>query len=82
MKYEDNPRSIKYHVKQYLRKNADVLKGKTIIDFPTGNGITSKLLKEVGANPIPMDLFTEYFELEDIECLRAEIRSGLPLDDH
>jgi len=82
MKYEDNPRSIKYHVKQYLRKNADVLKRKTIIDFPAGNGITSKLLKEVGANPIPMDLFTEYFELEDIECLRAEIRSGLPLDDH
>ncbi len=81
MKYEDNPRSIKYHVKQYLLNNAALFKGKKIIDFPAGNGVTSKLLKEVGATPIPMDLFTEYFELDDMECMRAEIRSGLPLED-
>ena len=82
MKYEDNPRSIKYHVKQYLLNNANLFKGKRIIDFPAGNGVTSKLLKEVGADPIPFDLFPEYFELDDIECKRATITSGLPLEDH
>lgn len=80
MNYEDNPKSIKYYVKRYLLNNADTLKGKKIIDFPAGNGITSRLLKEVGAEPIALDLFPEYFNIEGIECKRANIAEGLPLE--
>lgn len=81
MRYEDNPKSIKYYVKKYLHSKADYYKGKSVVDFPAGNGITSRILKEIGANPIPMDLFPEYFEIDGLECTRANIRDGLPLKD-
>lgn len=55
-------------------------KGKDVIDFPAGNGITTKILKNIGANPIPLDLFPEYFEIENLKCTRANIREGLPIE--
>lgn len=80
MRYEDNPKSIKYYVKKYLIENQELYKGKKVVDFPAGNGITSRILKEIGAIPIPMDLFPEYFEIEGLNCERANIRNGLPIE--
>ncbi len=80
-KYEDNPKSIKYYVKHYILENEAWYKGKRIVDFPSGNGITSRILKEIGAEPIALDLFPEYFEIKGIECKRVNISEGLPLDD-
>lgn len=80
MKYEDNPKSIKYYVKRYLLANDGLFKGKHVIDFPAGNGITSRILREIGANPMPMDLFPEYFEIEGLQCVRANILKGLPAE--
>ncbi|MCG8409993.1 MAG: hypothetical protein MI739_01775 [Bacteroidales bacterium] len=80
MKYEDNPKSIKYYVKRYLIANQKFYKGKKVVDFPAGNGITSRILKEIGAIPISMDLFPEYFEIEGIDCFRASAREGLPIE--
>ena len=68
MNYEENPKSIKYHVKKYLHKNKARFYDKTVIDFPAGNGITTNILKEIGAKPIPFDLFPEYFNIEELEC--------------
>lgn len=82
MKYEDNPKSIKYYVKKYLLSNKDFYKGKKVIDFPAGNGITSNILREAGAQPIPMDLFPEYFVIEGLKCERANIRKGLPCENN
>lgn len=81
MKYEDNPNSIKFYVKKYLLENAAAFKNKKVVDFPAGNGITSRILKEIGAEPLPFDLFPEYFEIEGIACIRANISTGLPLKD-
>lgn len=81
MNYEDNPRSIKYHVKQFLLSSKAQFKGKDVIDFPAGNGITTRILQEIGANPKPFDLFPEYFEIEGINCERANIKDGFQLDD-
>lgn len=81
MNYEDNPKSIKYHVKQFLLRNQSWYNGKSILDFPAGNGVTSRILKEIGATPLAYDLFPEYFQEADIECRRANIRDGLPLED-
>lgn len=81
MNYEDNPHSIKYYVKKYLIDNKPFLKGKNIVDFPAGNGITSRIIKELDANPIPFDLFPEYFQFDSIECKRADIQKGIPLQD-
>lgn len=80
-KYEDNPASIKYYVKRFLIEHAARFKNKKVIDFPAGNGVTTRILLQIGANPLPMDLFPEYFELNDIVCERANIRTGLPVSD-
>jgi len=80
MKYEDNPKSIKFHVKKYLLSNKELFKGKKVIDFPAGNGITSRILQEIEAIPIPMDLFPEYFEIEGLNCVKANISDGLPIE--
>jgi SAM-dependent methyltransferase len=81
VKHEDNPSSIKYYVKKYFITHGDSYKNKLVVDFPAGNGVTSNILKNIGANPIPLDLFTEYFEVEGLACVRANIREGLPLAD-
>lgn len=80
MQYEDNPNSIKFYVKRFVLAQADYFKNKTVLDFPAGNGITSRILQEIGAKPLPMDLFPEYFEIPNLECVRANIREGLPLE--
>ena len=81
MQYEDNPRSIKFYVKRYLHENKQLFKGKTVVDFPAGNGVTTKILQNIEAHPVPLDLFPEYFRLEDIECIKADIDKGLPLEN-
>lgn len=80
LKYEDNPKSIKYYVKKYLLEHPDKFKDKKVLDFPAGNGITSRILKEIGAEPIAYDLFPEYFlSIEGLKCMRANIKEGIPL---
>ena len=79
--YTANPKSIKYYVKQYLQKNQSRLKGKTVVDMPAGNGVTSAILKELGAEPMPFDLFPEYFTAEGLTCTRANVMEGIPIRD-
>jgi SAM-dependent methyltransferase len=81
MKHEDNPKSIKYHVKKYLHKHKDRFRDKTFIDFPAGNGITSGILKDIGAKPVCFDLFPEYFNAPDLTCERANINEELPIEN-
>lgn len=81
MKHEDNPKSIKYHVKKYFEKNRPRFSNKLVIDVPAGNGISSRILKENGAIPVPFDLFPEYFEQAGIKCQRANIMEGIPVED-
>lgn len=79
--YEENPSSIKYHVKRFFLKNKERFAGKTIVDFPAGNGITSRIIDEIGGKPVPLDLFPEYFSIKHLNCERANIADGLPLLD-
>lgn len=81
MKYEDNPKSIKYYVKRFLLRESSRFEGKKILDFPAGNGVTSRILQSIGAIPIPYDLFPEFFEIENLTCLKADINKGLPLEN-
>lgn len=80
MRHEDNPKSIKFYVKRFIHARKDMLKGRTVIDFPAGNGVTSRILDEVGAHVKAYDLFPEYFELAHLSCERANIREGLPAE--
>jgi len=81
MNYEDNPSSIKFYVKRFLVKNKEKIEGKKIIDFPAGNGITSRIIKENGGEAVAFDLFPEYFNVKGISCNRATIAEGLPVAD-
>ena len=81
MNYEDNPDSIKFYVKQFLVQHRNEIKGKKIIDFPAGNGITSRIINENGGEAIAFDLFPEYFNVEGISCNRATISEGLPVEN-
>lgn len=82
MNHEKNPSSIKFYIRRYLLANKEQFKGKRIIDFPAGNGITTSLIKEIGAKPYPFDLFPEYFNVDGIKCERVNIKTGIPLKDH
>lgn len=79
--HEANPRSIKHHVARFLRAEGDRFRGRRVLDLPAGNGLTSLRLLEAGAEPVPLDLFPESFQLEGIECGSADISRGLPLPD-
>ena len=81
MNIEDNPKSIKYYVKRYITTHEEELKGKQVIDLPAGHGVTSRILQEIGAHPIPLDLFPEYFAVDGLDCQKADIQRGIPLDD-
>lgn len=80
--YENNPKSIKYHVKQYLIKNKKRIENKTVVDLPAGNGITSRIIKDLGGIPLAFDLFPEYFKMEGIACVRANVLEQIPLENN
>lgn len=79
--YEDDPKSIKYHVKKYLIKNKERINGKTVVDVPAGNGTATKTILDVGGIPLAFDLFPEYFTVEGIECIRANVLDKIPLEN-
>ena len=78
----NNPKSIKFFVKRYFDGIKEQLKGKTVIDFPAGNGVASEILLEHGAKVEAFDLFPEYFMLDDIVCKRANIMDKIPVTDN
>ena len=81
MQYEDNTNSIKYHVKVFILQNQKKFKDKVVIDAPAGAGITSRILKEVGATVHAYDLFPEYFKVKGLTCQRTNIMEGIPVPD-
>lgn len=80
--YINNPKSPKYHVKQYLDSIKAGLKDKIVLDVPAGNGATTEILLEHGARAEPYDLFPEYFMLSGTACKRADILEGIPVGDN
>ena len=82
LKHEDNPKSIKYHVKQFFLRNKENYVNKSVVDLPAGNGVTSQILKDLGANVLPFDLFPEYFKVEGLSCERADVQDHIPLNNN
>ena len=80
--YEDNPKSIKYHVKKYLIRNKERINGKVVVDLPAGNGITTRIIRDQGGLPVAFDLFPEYFNVEGLTCERANIMDHIPMEDN
>lgn len=76
------PKDIKYHVQKYIEKNAAQYNAKVVVDLPAGTGISSELLRNVGAEVIPMDLFPEFFKVEGLNCQFANLADRIPLEDN
>lgn len=81
MRHEDNPKSIKYHVKRYIARHPETFRGKVVLDMPAGNGVTARLLQAAGAEVHAFDLFPEFFDVPGLTCQRADIQEGIPLPD-
>lgn len=77
-----NTKSPKFHVKKYLDSIKGELKNKIVLDIPAGNGVTTEILLEHGAQVEPFDLFPEYFMLKNVECKRADIVDKIPVADN
>lgn len=82
-KHLKNPKSIKFHVKKYLDELQEKgeLNDRIVIDLPAGNGVTSEILQQKGAIVEAFDLFPEYFMVKNLECRRADITEGIPVDN-
>lgn len=72
---------IKDTVGAWIKKNQPRLHGKKIADAPAGNGVTSRMLKEVGAEVLAFDLFPDNFQVPNINCAFADLAEQLPLPE-
>ncbi len=73
------PKEIKYFVNRWIEQNKSLLKGKIVIDLPSGNGVTARELKNVGAEVLAYDLIPEFFHEKDITCEFADLTKNLPI---
>jgi len=73
------PKEIKYFVSLWLKQNKALLKDRVIIDLPSGNGVTSRELKDSGAQVFAYDLIPEFFREKDISCQFADLNQDLPI---
>lgn len=78
--HTQNKKSIKYYVRNWIEKNREKLHGKAVVDFPAGNGVTSKILFDAGANVYPFDLFPEYFKQDSLVCQKLILAMVYPLN--
>lgn len=74
-------REIKVHVERLLRRRADDLRGRVVIDVPAGSGHSSRILQELGAEVRPLDLFPEFFKVPGLKCEKADLAARLPVAD-
>lgn len=54
-------------------------KGKTVVDMPAGNGVTSARLLTFGADVRALDLFPEFFKTPGVVCEKVDLGDRLPL---
>lgn len=57
------------------------LEGKVVVDIPAGDGRSSVLFKQKGAEVIALDLFPEFMKAPGIEARFADMSERLPLED-
>ena len=72
--------NIKNFVKEYLESIKD-LQGKKVADIPAGEGITSKIMIDKGAEVFAYDLFPDVYDVPGSKCEFADLQDKLPIDD-
>lgn len=77
-----HPGDIEFYVANYIRDNKELFKNKVCIDSPAGQGVTSRVLHEVGADVKAYDIFPEYFKFDKVNCEYADLTKKIPLEDN
>jgi SAM-dependent methyltransferase len=77
--YWQGSHDIKELLGRVLLERAPQFRGKVVIDVPAGNGVTSRQLKEWGADVRALDLFPEFFREPGLECAKVDLTDALPL---
>jgi len=75
------PKDIKFHVNKFIVSNSERFQGRKVIDVPAGTGISSKTFRDAGAEVTAYDLYPEFFKVDGIDCIKADILKGIPVDD-
>ncbi len=65
----------------FIKNNQHNIRGKRVVDLPAGEGRSSGLLRDVGAEVHAYDLFPEVFKVEGIKCHKADLMSNVPIPD-
>jgi SAM-dependent methyltransferase len=75
-------KGIKHFMENYILTHDHLFNEKIVVDLPAGSGVTSRVLKRVGASVLPFDLFPEFFQCEGLHCTRVNILEKIPLADN
>jgi SAM-dependent methyltransferase len=68
-------------VERFLRSNPALLERKVVLDIPAGSGHMSRILRSLGATVEAFDLFPEQFEVDGLECVKADLSGKIPAPD-
>lgn len=69
---------IKLFMQRHLESRDD-LAGKIAVDIPAGRGLTSEILRRMGAEVHAFDLFPEKFDVPGLACAWADLTRELPI---
>ncbi|WP_300668858.1 bifunctional 2-polyprenyl-6-hydroxyphenol methylase/3-demethylubiquinol 3-O-methyltransferase UbiG [Desulfoluna sp.] len=71
---------VSIYVADYLKKS-EFLKNSIVLDIPAGDGRSSAIMKEKGAEVIAFDLFPSFMKAKGIKSEFADMMDRIPLDD-
>lgn len=74
-------KDIKFYVESWIEDRKGLFKGKTVLDLPAGNGVSSKQLHSIGAKVFAGDLFPEFFRVPELTCDFVDLAEKLPYAD-
>lgn len=75
-----NTRSIKFYVANYLQTISGEIRGARVADLPAGVGATSMVLRDLGADVEPYDLFPESFSVDGLICRSIDLSKNFSLE--
>ncbi|ALP52176.1 hypothetical protein Tel_02895 [Candidatus Tenderia electrophaga] len=68
-------------VAAFIKHHQAEIRSKTVVDLPAGEGVSSGLLRDAGAEVHAYDLFPAVFKAQGVECQKADLMSALPIGD-
>ncbi len=75
-------KDIKEHVERYLKEQKEKFYNKVVIDVPAGSGHSTQILKNIGARVEAYDLFSDFFNVDGLDCKEADLSKEIPVQNN